>query len=130
MSIYWTPATGTYAVYEEIRTKWAKLCWENPSLRYPTSDEMPATDGVGRISNFQNGSIYWFANTGAIVLGSLAWQHNIVTGGLAALGGNYQITFFQNGEFIFKGHIRNSGSDNYDMELAVAIVDGLGNPTH
>ncbi len=127
-SIYWTPATGAQAVYGAIRTKWAESGWETSSLGYPTSDEMPASDGVGRISNFQNGSIYWAANTGAIILKSLlAWQDIIVTGGIAALGGNYEITFYQNGDFVFSGHMHNSGIDSYDSQLAVAIVDGLGN---
>ncbi len=126
-SIYWTPATGAHAVYGAIRLKWAESGWETSSLAYPTTDEIPAPDGVGRISSFQNGSIYWASNTGAIILNSsLNWNDTIVTAGIAALGGNYQITFYQNGDFLFKGHMHDSGSDNYDSQLAAAIVDGLG----
>lgn len=66
-SIYWTPQTDAHEVHGAIRDKWASLGWERSSLGYPTSDELPAQDGVGRVSHFEHGSIYWSAQTGAIV---------------------------------------------------------------
>ncbi len=68
-SIYWSPATGAHVVYGGIRDKWAAQGWERGKLGFPTSDEESASDGVGRFSNFQNGSIYWSPSSGAQVLG-------------------------------------------------------------
>ena len=128
-SIYWLPGIGAHAVYGAIRELWAQNGWEKSSLGYPTSDEMAAPDNVGRMSNFQHGTIYWPSNnnTGAYILpDSHNWTDNIITGGLAALGGNYEIILYRNGNFVFRGHMHDSGSDNYDAQLAVAIVDTLG----
>lgn len=126
-SIYWHPATGAHAVYGDIRTLWSENGWETSALGYPVSDELAAGDDTGRISNFQHGAIYWSPLTGAYILPEFhTWSDTIVTGGLTALGGNYELTFYRNGNFIFKGHLHNSGSDNYDTQLAVAILDTLG----
>ncbi len=128
-SIYWHPSTGAHAIYGAIRELWANIGWEASPLGYPTSDEITAPDNVGRMNNFQHGTIYWPSNntTGAYILpDSHNWTDTIVTGGLAALGGNYELIFYRNGNFVFKGHMHDSGSDNYDAQLAVAIVDTLG----
>ncbi|MGZ3630290.1 MAG: LGFP repeat-containing protein [Ktedonobacteraceae bacterium] len=66
-SIYWTPQTDAHEVHGLIHEKWASLGFERSSLGYPTSDELAAPDGVGRVSNFQRGSIYWSNQTGAVV---------------------------------------------------------------
>jgi uncharacterized protein with LGFP repeats len=64
-SIYWTPATGAHEVHGLIRQKWADMGWERSSLGYPISDELPVGDNRGRYSNFQGGTIFWSAETGA-----------------------------------------------------------------
>ncbi|WP_186382894.1 polysaccharide deacetylase family protein [Amycolatopsis rhizosphaerae] len=64
-SIYYSPATGAHEVYNVIRSRWAALGWERGVLRYPTTDETPAPDGVGRYNHFQGGSIYYTPATGA-----------------------------------------------------------------
>jgi hypothetical protein len=65
-SIYWTPDTGANAIYGAIRVKWANMGWERSVLGYPTTDELPTPDGVGRFNHFSNaGSIYWTPQTGA-----------------------------------------------------------------
>ncbi len=66
-SIYWTPRTGAHEVHGAIRDKWASLGWERSSLGYPTSDELPGQAGIGRVSHFEHGSIFWSAETGARV---------------------------------------------------------------
>lgn len=66
-SIYWTPETGAHAVYGEIRKRWETLGWERSYLGYPVADETAFTEG-GRASEFQNGGIYWWPDTGAIDL--------------------------------------------------------------
>jgi hypothetical protein len=73
-SIYWTYATGAQVVRGEIRNKWAALGWERGWLGYPTSDEIGFTED-GRISQFQNGNIYFWPDTGAIELGNVAVRY-------------------------------------------------------
>jgi len=62
-SIYWTPATGAQSVHGAIRDRWEAMGWERSAHGYPTSDENAASNG--RMSNFQNGAIYWSPTTGA-----------------------------------------------------------------
>ncbi|HEX6012960.1 MAG TPA: hypothetical protein VFY87_14405 [Geminicoccaceae bacterium] len=64
-SIYWTADTGAHEVHGAIRDKWAELGWERSTLKYPTTDEMPTPDGVGRFNDFQGGSVRWHPDTGA-----------------------------------------------------------------
>lgn len=64
-SIYWTEKTGAHAIYGLIRARWAELGWERSALGYPTSDELPAHDGVGRYQTFEGGIIVWHPKTGA-----------------------------------------------------------------
>ncbi len=63
-SIYWHPNTGAFEVHGAIRDRWEALGWEE-FLGYPITDEKSTSDGVGRYSEFQYGSIYWHPNTGA-----------------------------------------------------------------
>lgn len=65
-SIYWHPSTGAHEVHGLIRQKWAELGWERSFLGYPTSDEIALPNRAGAYSQFQGGSIYWFAATNAI----------------------------------------------------------------
>jgi hypothetical protein len=77
-SIYWHPTTGAHAIYGGIRALWSSLGWERSELGYPTSDEMNAPDGIGRISYFQQKAIYWTAAAGPIVVeDSKTWEGNI-----------------------------------------------------
>jgi len=64
-SIYWSPSTGAHEVHGLIRDDYKALGWEAGPLGYPTSDETPAPDGVGRYNVFERGSIYWSPSTGA-----------------------------------------------------------------
>ncbi len=66
-SIYWSPGSGAHEVRGAIRTKWAALSWERGLLGYPRTGELTGRDPQkeGRCQHFQNGSIYWHAQTGA-----------------------------------------------------------------
>lgn len=66
-SIYWTPETGAHEVHGAIRDKWGSLGWERGQLRYPISDEKSTSDGHGRFSQFQGGTIFWTPEGGAVV---------------------------------------------------------------
>jgi peptidoglycan/xylan/chitin deacetylase (PgdA/CDA1 family) len=62
-SLYWSPATGAHPVRGAIRDRWASLGWEGGVLGFPTSGERVASSG--RRSEFQRGSVFWSAATGA-----------------------------------------------------------------
>ena len=73
-SIYWTPATGAWAVGGAIRDRWSSLGWEAGPLGYPTSDERVTPNGRGRYGLFQGGAVYWSAGTGAHQVGGSIWN--------------------------------------------------------
>ena len=101
-SIYWTPSTGAHAVWGSILHRWARLGWENGRLGFPTTDELPTPDGVGRFNHFQRGSIYWTPTTGAREIygsirdrwASLGWETGAlgypISGEFAIPGGRAQ----------------------------------------
>jgi uncharacterized protein with LGFP repeats len=64
-SIYWTPATGAWAVQGEIRATWSRLGWERGALAYPITNELATPNRPGRFNHFSGGSIYWTLGTGA-----------------------------------------------------------------
>ena len=82
--IYWSPMSGAHEVHGALRSKWGTIGAEVGLMRYPVSDELMAPDGVGRFNDFQSGSIYWSAPSGAFELhGAIRtkWQQmNSVTG--------------------------------------------------
>lgn len=64
-SVYWHPSTGAFAMHGPIRDRWRAMGAEMSMLGYPTSNESPTPDAIGRCNHFQNGSIYWTPTTGA-----------------------------------------------------------------
>jgi uncharacterized protein with LGFP repeats len=49
-----------------IDDKWQQIQWIGPPVDEGAgSGEMPTADGVGRVRDFENGSIYWTPATGA-----------------------------------------------------------------
>ncbi|HVH44272.1 MAG TPA: hypothetical protein VM925_18095 [Labilithrix sp.] len=64
-SIYWTQATGAFAVLGAIRDAWKELGWEAGFAGYPLTDELTTPDRKGRFNVFQGASIYWTEQTGA-----------------------------------------------------------------
>lgn len=63
-SIYFTPATGAYAVTGEFHALWSALGWENSELGYPTSPEWDTQDG-GTVQEFEYGWLEWYPGEGA-----------------------------------------------------------------
>src|SRR4051812_10646517 len=83
-SIYWSPATGARVVSAgPIRDRWAALGSEAGPLGYPIIGTFCGlTGGTGCFQQFQGGSLYWTAATGAHVVrgairdqwGALGWE--------------------------------------------------------
>ena len=66
--ILWTPETGVHGVWGGIGERYHATGGVQGPLRYPTTDELPTFDGVGRFNHFSGsggGSIYWSPRTGA-----------------------------------------------------------------
>jgi len=65
-SVYFSPDTGTHAIWGVIREKWVEKGAEAGPLGYPVTDELGTPDGVGRYTHFsKSGSIYWTPANGA-----------------------------------------------------------------
>ncbi|WP_433657254.1 hypothetical protein ACQPW1_37500 [Nocardia sp. CA-128927] len=74
--VYW-PAP--YEVCGAIRDKYNELGGPNSFLLWPTTNELTNPDGFGKRSVFQNGPIYWSADSGAHPVANhffAAWQRN------------------------------------------------------
>jgi uncharacterized protein with LGFP repeats len=63
-SIYYTAGTGAHGVWGYMVQKWQEKGREGGPLGYPTTEVMPAPDGVGQYSHFERGSIYWSPASG------------------------------------------------------------------
>lgn len=65
-SIYWKPATGAHEVRGAIRDKYLALGGPDGFLGFPcTGETVTGVWALGRYNNFEGGSIYWMAQTGA-----------------------------------------------------------------
>lgn len=91
-SIYWHPSIGAFEIHGDIRALWSQIGWERSSLGYPKSDELTATDGVGKFNHFQAGAIYWKPDLGPhFVMGSISHYFH-TNGGYANASFGYPIT--------------------------------------
>jgi len=66
-SVYWSEKTGAHIVSGEIRQFWLKQGGPSGPLGFPISDELPAPDGLGRLSGFEHGEVVWHYDKGASV---------------------------------------------------------------
>ena len=57
--LLYTAATGVHAVVGAIARRYAETGLDESVLGYPTSEDRPVGDGVGRYSRFERGVIYW-----------------------------------------------------------------------
>ncbi|MCF2525909.1 arylsulfotransferase family protein [Yinghuangia soli] len=60
-----SPDGTTKYVFGAIYARWQERGGAAGFLGLPTTDELPVGDGIGRVSQFQGGSIYWSPKTGA-----------------------------------------------------------------
>ena len=64
-AVYWSSATGAWAVYGVINSRYDALGAAGSVLGLPRTDERGTPDGRGRYNHFESGSVYWTAQTGA-----------------------------------------------------------------
>lgn len=140
-SIYWTPTTGAHETHGAIGMLWSSMNWERSALGYPTSDENPCPDGVGRFNHFQGGGIYWTPDTGAHETHGAIWTHWAASGWERGKFGyprtseyrtldevdgdkHLRISSFQRGFIAFDerdGSVAESTQDPFDGLLAIAV---------
>ncbi|MER6994592.1 FG-GAP-like repeat-containing protein [Streptomyces sp. NPDC000410] len=89
-SIYWSPDTGAWSVVGSIWTKWTAMGRESGALGYPTSDERPTSDGVGRVTAFSKGgkagAIYFASGIGAFSTQGAVYAKYLELNGPRTLG--------------------------------------------
>jgi hypothetical protein len=66
-SLFWSEATGAYAVLGEIRDEYLRLGGPAGGLGYPVSSETDTHEHGGRVSRFERGDIVWYPDAGAEV---------------------------------------------------------------
>jgi uncharacterized protein with LGFP repeats len=108
-SIFSSPTTGMRVVLGPIRDAWASSGYEHGPLGYPMSGTAATADGSGQSAQFEHGSIYWSAATGARIMtgpiadrwvaeraqqGGLGYPTTSVTTGADGVG---QVAQFQRG---------------------------------
>ena len=86
-TIYWHARTGAFEVHGAIRARWLALGAEGSAFGYPTSDETPTLDGVGRFNSFENASVFWHPSTGAIEVHGLIRARWLAMGGTSSILG-------------------------------------------
>ncbi|MDD7933523.1 N-acetylmuramoyl-L-alanine amidase [Actinomycetospora straminea] len=64
-AVYWSSATGAWAVQGTINARYDALGAAGSVLALPRTDERATPDGRGRYNQFQSGVIYWTPQTGA-----------------------------------------------------------------
>ncbi|WIM67509.1 alpha/beta hydrolase-fold protein [Corynebacterium breve] len=65
---FWSPETGAQPLFGSILAKYNELGGPAGWLGFPKTGETKTPDGKGRYVHFENGSIYWTANTGAYAI--------------------------------------------------------------
>jgi uncharacterized protein with LGFP repeats len=111
--IYWTPGTGAHEVYGEIGRLYRALGGPTSPLGFPTSGELGAPGGGGRLNEFQVGAIYWSPATGPHeIRGPMLDKYRSLGGPTSPLGfptsdvhpvAGGIASSFQGGEIIFSG---------------------------
>jgi hypothetical protein len=80
-SIIWSPTTGARVVRQLINDAYARIKRMNGPLGFPTTDDMPTHDGVGRFQTFQGGLVVWHPRIGAFEV------HGAISARYLAAGG-------------------------------------------
>lgn len=83
--LHWSTATGAHATWGGISQLWGALNRERGSLGYPLGSEL--CDASSCVQQFQSGTVYWTAVTGAVsVRGQLLAAYEVAGGPQGRLG--------------------------------------------
>lgn len=75
-SIFWTASTGAHYVLGAIRQEFQGCGGPGYGVGYPTTDELPTPDGIGRFNHFSGGaSVYSTPSTGAHLIKGAIRDH-------------------------------------------------------
>lgn len=85
-NIYYTPKHGSHVVHGAIFEKWGETDYEKGPLGYPITDELVTSDKKGRYNEFEFGTVYWSAKTGAHEVHGLIRDAFKEAGGLETVG--------------------------------------------
>jgi uncharacterized protein with LGFP repeats len=80
-SIIWSPATGARLVRQLINQAYARINRMDGPLGFPTTEEMPTHDRVGRFQQFQGGLVVWHPTIGSFEV------HGAISTSYLAAGG-------------------------------------------
>ncbi|QXG77177.1 hypothetical protein KUM42_06575 [Modestobacter sp. L9-4] len=64
-AVYFSPGTGVRVLTGPVLDKWSTQRYETGLLGYPVADQVCGLTGAGCAQQFQGGSVYWTASTGA-----------------------------------------------------------------
>jgi uncharacterized protein with LGFP repeats len=85
--IYYSAGTGANEVQGAILARYAQMGGPATTLGFPTTDESPTADGLGRYNWFQNGAIHWSPGTGAhAVVGAIYAKWEALNWEIGGLG--------------------------------------------
>jgi uncharacterized protein with LGFP repeats len=141
-AIYWNPGLGAVETHGLIYRKWLQTGGEQGPLGEPLTDEKPSADGLGRISYFQGGAIYWTAQSGAHEVQGAIYQTWLqMDGERSALGepvsdeqaanaGGGRISYFRAGNMYWSPSTGTQVTENSDPWAAFENFDHtLSDPT-
>jgi hypothetical protein len=94
-TIYWNKKIGkSYSVWGSIKSKYNSMSGRHSYLGYPTSNELPDSNGSGQV--FENGKIFWKKNASSFVVhGAIGGLFNKLGSRSGRLGyplGNEKVT--------------------------------------
>lgn len=139
---YWSPKTGAHFVWGRIGARYASMNGPESWLGYPTSEEHVIAGGRGRFTSFENGAIYWTAETGAFAVpkdfidewGKTKWENGPLGFPIADVEkvGDSYMQKFQNGVIVRNkdnktNYVQGKIAEKY-LQLG-GVTSKLGNPT-
>ncbi|WP_192795908.1 alpha/beta hydrolase-fold protein [Corynebacterium sp. 11A] len=65
---YWSEKTGAWVLNGRISARYSEIGGPSSWLGFPKTHERATPDKVGRYNHFENGSIYWTPDTGAVAV--------------------------------------------------------------
>jgi hypothetical protein len=140
-AIYWSSTNGAHETHGRIFDKWLEMGGMNSPLGAPVSNERDSVDGLGRISYFKGGAIYWTVDTGAhATYGAIYRTWKSLGAERSALGepitseeeaDNGRVSYFQGGTIVFDwnngSQVSYNGGDPWGNFND--FVDSLSDPT-